>query len=158
MSTLPISRKRRRRAAVCAGLLLITTGVSLAGCGEAASEYEDPEAAEHHEPARLESIKGTDVKRVLFSAEGAERVGLRTAQVRASGQQKVIPYAAVIYGPEGDTFAYTSPEPRVYIRKKVKVTRVDGDRAVLAGGPPPGTKVVTAGAAEVYGTEFEVAH
>jgi hypothetical protein len=158
MSTLPIDRKRSRRLAVCAGLLLIATGAALAGCGEAASEYEDPEAAEHHEPAKLKSIEGTDVKRVVFSAEGAERVGLQTARVRASGQQKVIPYAAVIYDPEGDTFAYTSPEPRVYIREKVKVSHVDGDRAVLAGGPPPGTKVVTVGAAEVYGTEFEVAH
>ena len=158
MSTLSLDRKRSRRLAGCAGLLLIATGAALAGCGEAAGEYEDPETAGHHEPAKLESIKGTDVKRVLFSAEGAERVGLQTAQVRVSGQKKVIPYAAVIYDPEGDTFAYTSPEPRVYIREKVKVSRVDGDRAVLANGPPPGTKVVTVGAAEVYGTEFEVAH
>lgn len=158
MSALPLDRKRSWPLAVCAGLLLIATGASLAGCGEAASEYEDPEAAEHHEPAKLESIKGTDVKRVVFSAEGAERVGLQTAQVHASGQQKVIPYAAVIYDPEGDTFAYTSPEPRVYVRKKVKISRVDGDRVVLADGPPLGTRVVTAGAAEVYGTEFEVAH
>lgn len=158
MSTLPDDRKRSRRLAGCAGLLLIATGAALAGCGEAASEYEDVEVAEHHEPAKLESIEGTDVKRVVFSAEGAERVGLQTARILTSGQRKVIPYAAVIYDPEGDTFAYTSPEPRVYIREKVKVSHVDGDRAVLAGGPPPGTKVVTVGAAEVYGTEFEVAH
>jgi hypothetical protein len=29
---------------------------------------------------------------------------------------------------------------------------------VLSDGPPVGAKVVTVGAAEVYGTEFEVAH
>jgi hypothetical protein len=29
---------------------------------------------------------------------------------------------------------------------------------MLSDGPPTGTEVVTVGAAEVYGTEFEVAH
>jgi hypothetical protein len=29
---------------------------------------------------------------------------------------------------------------------------------VLSAGPPAGTAVVTTGAAEVYGTEFEVDH
>ena len=34
-----------------------------------------------------------------------------------------------------------------------KLTRVVGDTAVLAYGPAPGTRVVTAGAAELWGTE-----
>ena len=158
MSPLPTNHKcRRYGVAACAGLVLIAAGVSLSACSEASTGY-DYETASHHEPAKLEPIKGTDVKRVKFSAEGAERVGLQTAQVRGDGQQKVIPYAAVIYDPEGNTFAYTSPEPLVYVREKVKVDHVDGDRVVLSGGPPLGTKVVTVGAAEVYGTEFEVAH
>ncbi len=160
MSPLPTNRKRRHQLrAACAGLLLIAAGVTLAACSEAASEYEEPERAGHYdEPAKLEPIKGTDVKRVEFSAEGAERVGLQTAQVRRDDQRKVIPYAAVIYDPEGNTFTYTSPEPLVYVREAVKVDYVDGDRVVLSGGPPVGTEVVTVGAAEVYGTEFEVAH
>ena len=156
---MPINRKcRRHAAAACAGLLLIIAGVSLSACSEAASEYEEPETAGHNEPAKLEPIKGTDVKRVKFSAEGEKRVGLQTAQVRGDGQRKVIPYAALIYDPEGNTFTYTSPEPLVYVREKVKVDYVDGDRVMLSEGPSLGTEIVTVGAAEVYGTEFEVAH
>ena len=159
MSPLPINHKRRwQLRAACAGLLLIATGVSPAACSEAASEYEEPETAGHYEPAELEPIKGTDVKRVKFSAEGAKRVGLQTVAIRQNGQGKIIPYAAVIYDPEGNTFTYTSPEPLTFVRKEVQIDRVDGDRVVLSDGPPAGTKVVTVGAAEVYGTEFEVAH
>jgi hypothetical protein len=159
MSPLTINRKRRRHAAAaCAGLLLITAGVSLSACSEAPGSSYSSESASHHEPAKLEPIKGTDVKRVIFSAEGAKRVGLQTAQVRGDDQRKVIPYEAVIYDPEGNTFTYTSPEPLVYVREKVKVDHVDGDRVVLSEGPPAGTEIVTVGAAEVYGTEFEVAH
>jgi len=39
----------------------------------------------------------------------------------------------------------------------VNVARVEEDRVIVSDGPPPGTQVVTAGAAEVYGTEQEIA-
>jgi hypothetical protein len=156
---LGINRKcRRLAAAACAGLVLIAAGVvSLSACSEASSGY-DYETASHHEPAKLEPIKGTDVKRVIFGAEGAERVGLQTAPIRQNGQETVIPYSAVIYGADGNTYTYTAPEPLTFVRQKVEIDRVDGDSVVLSAGPPAGTKVVTVGAAEVYGTEFEVAH
>jgi len=150
--------KRRLRAA-CAGLALIAAGVSLSACsqaeGEPSGSYEEiPEV----ESAEIEPIKGTDVMRVKFTAEAARRVGLQTAQVRDDGQQKIIPYAALIYDPEGNTFTYTNPERLTYVRQGIEVERVDGDRVMLSSGPPVGTKVVTVGATEVYGTEFEVAH
>jgi hypothetical protein len=70
----------------------------------------------------------------------------------------VVPYVAVIYNAEGDTFVYTSPKPLVYEREKIEVDRIEGDRALLSKGPRSGTDVVTVGATEVYGTEFEVGH
>ena len=161
MSRLRINRKcRRQPRAACAGLVLIAAGAWLSACGEGSGEADSgyKEAEYESEAAELEPIKGTDVKRVVFSAEGAKRVDIQTAAIRQNGQGMVIPYAALIYDPEGNTFAYTSPEPLVYVREKVDVDHVDGDRVVLSGGPPLGTKVVTVGAAEVYGTEFEVAH
>jgi hypothetical protein len=109
-------------------------------------------------PAKLEPIKGTDVQRVIFDAEAAERVGLKTAPIRQDGQETVIPYAAVIYGADGNTYAYTAPEPLTYVRQQINIDRVAGDSVMLSDGPPTGTEVVTVGAAEVYGTEFEVAH
>jgi hypothetical protein len=152
------NRKRRRQLrAACAGLVLIAAGVSLSACGEASTGY-DYETASHHEPAKLEPIKGTDVQRVIFDAEAAKRTGLQTAPIRQDGRGKIMPYAALIYDAEGNAYAYTAPEPLTFVRKEIEIDRVDGDSVVLSDGPPAGTKVVTVGAAEVYGTEFEVAH
>jgi hypothetical protein len=152
VSRLRIHRKSKRQLRVaCAGLVLIAA-VSLSACSDSL------ETASHYEPAKLESIKGTEVKRVKFSAEGAKRVGLQTAAIRQNGLGKVIPYAAVIYDSKGNTYTYTSPERLTFVRQEIKIDRVDGDQVVLSDGPPAGTEVVTVGAAEVYGTEFEVAH
>jgi hypothetical protein len=155
---LGINRKcRRQLRAACAGLVLIAAGLSLSACGEASTGY-DYETASHHDPAKLEPIKGTDVQRVIFDAVAAKRVDLQTAPILQNGEGKIMPYDALILDPEGNTYAYTAPEPLTYVRKEVEVDRVDGDSVVLSDGPPAGTKVVTVGAAEVYGTEFEVAH
>ncbi len=150
-------KSRKQLRAVCAGLVLIACIVPLSACGEASSGY-DYETASHHEPAKLEPIKGTDVQRVIFDAVAAKRVGLKTAPIRRNGQETVMPYAALIYDAEGGTYAYTAPEPLTFVRQEIGVDRVEGDSVVLSHGPPAGTEVVTVGAAEVYGTEFEVAH
>ena len=158
MNGLGINRGcRRQLRAACAGLVLIAGVVSLSACGEASTGY-DYETASHHEPAKLEPIKGTDVQRVIFDAEAAKAVGLQTAPIRENGQEMVIPYDAVIYGADGNTYAYTAPEPRTFVRQEISIDHVDGDSAMLSDGPPAGTEVVTVGAAEVYGSEFEVAH
>jgi hypothetical protein len=138
---------RPRRFAL-ASLVLATAALPIAGCTEV-----ETETATGYEPATLEPVKGKeDLKLVRFTAEGANRVDLQTASVR----RNVVPYAALIYDPEGKTFVYTSPKPLEYLREEVKVDRIDGDRVLLSRGPPAGTRVVTVGAAEVYGTELEV--
>ena len=158
MNGLGINRKcRRQLRAACAGLVLIAGVVSLSACSEASSGY-DYETASHHVPAKLEPIKGTDVQRVIFDAEAAERVGLKTAPIRQNGQGKIMPYAALIYDADGNTYTYTAPEPLTYVREEINIDHVAGDSVMLSDGPPAGTDVVTVGAAEVYGTEFEVAH
>jgi hypothetical protein len=131
-----------------AGLALAAAALPIAGCTEV-----ETETATGYEPSTLEPVKGNeDLKLVRFTAEGAKRVDLQTASVR----RNVVPYAALIYDPEGKTFVYTSPKPLEYLREEVKVDRIDGDRVLLTRGPPAGTRVVTVGAAEVYGTELEV--
>jgi hypothetical protein len=67
-----------------------------------------------------------------------------------------MPYAAVLYDPNGDTWAYTNPEPLVFVRSPITVVTIEGNRAVLSAGPAAGTQVVTVGAAELLGTEYEV--
>ena len=148
-----------RLRAARAGLLLITAGVvSLSGCGGSSSSGYSSETASHHEPAKIEPIKGTDVMRVIFTAEGAERVGLKTDAVRQEGQELVVPDGAVIYDAEGNAYAYTAPKPLTFVRQEIEIDRSEGNNVMLSDGPPAGTEVVTVGTAEVYGTEFEVAH
>jgi hypothetical protein len=159
MNRLRVGNERRRRLrAACAGFVLIAAcAVSLSACGEASTGY-DYETASHHDPAKLKPIKGTEVQRVIFDAEAAKRVGLQTAPIRQSDQGTVIPFDAVIYDADGKAYVYTAPEPLTYVRQEIDIHHVAGDSVVLSDGPPAGTEVVTVGAAQVYGTEFEVAH
>ena len=143
---------RPRVGRACAGPLLVAVALALGGCTEV-----ETETATGYEPSKLEPVKGTDLQRVTFTEEGAERVGLRTGTVVRSGKQEVVPYAALLYAPDGKTYVYTSTKPLQYVREQVQVDRIEGDRVFLAAGPPVGTEVVTVGAAEVYGTELEVA-
>jgi hypothetical protein len=76
----------------------------------------------------------------------------------SSGTRTVVPYAAVLYDSNGDAWVYTNPEPLVFVRHRIKIEYIAGDRAVLSEGPAVGTAVVTLGAAELFGAEFEVGH
>ncbi len=64
------------------------------------------------------------------------------------------PFAAVLYDVHGGAWVYESVSPREFVRRRVEVDFVSGSTAVLARGPKPGARVVTAGAAELFGTEF----
>ena len=143
----------KRGRVVCVGLAL-AAALSLSACKEA-----EEETAEGYQPSHVESVKGADddVQHITFTKEGAERTGLETAEVRRSGGRKVIPYAALIYNDEAKTFVYTTPKPREFIRATVTVDRIEGQRVLLKDGPPAGTKIVTTGATEVYGTEIDMA-
>lgn len=70
--------------------------------------------------------------------------------------RKVVPYAAVLYGVNGETWVYGNPEPLVFVRYPITIDYIVGDRAVLSEGPEAGTAVVTVGAAELFGTETGV--
>lgn len=143
---------RRLPRLLSAGLVVVVSGLALAGCAEV-----ETEVAVGYQPATVEPLEGNDdVKRVTFTAEGAKRTGVQTADVRDNGDRIVVPYAAVIYDPEGKTFVYTSAKPLTYVREEVKVERIEGDRAFLTDGPPAGTEVVTVGVAEVYGAELGI--
>jgi hypothetical protein len=128
------------------GTLLVT--LVLSACGGTAEE----DAAES--PAAVEQIKGTELNRVTLTAEAARRLDVQTVAARSDGKRTVIPYAAVLYDPDGRTWTYTSPEQLVFVRKDISVDRIDGDSAILTAGPSPGTAVVTVGADELWGVEY----
>jgi hypothetical protein len=136
--------------ALGAGLALLTAGLALSGCQEVASNLVEDQ------PYQLEPVEGSDLNRVHLSADIAEKIDLQTDEVRANGLGTVIPHLALIYSPDGEAFVYTRPEPLTYVRAPIEIDRVMEDRVLLSDGPPPGTVVVTVGAAELLATEFEI--
>jgi hypothetical protein len=72
--------------------------------------------------------------------------------------RKVVPYSAVLYDSDSNTWVYTNPQPLVYVRQGIKIDYFEGDQAIVVEGPDVGTAVVTVGAAELFGTEFETGH
>jgi hypothetical protein len=149
---------RRRNRWLAMGLLL--AGLITAGCTAkaASTNVQAP-------PAKVVPIEGTDLNRVELTSEAVERVGVMTEPVRAvpaagssvgARTQAMIPLAAVLYDKDGLTWAYTNPEPMVFVRQRLVISRVTGDLAVLQSGPSPGIAVVTVGAAELLGAEYGV--
>jgi hypothetical protein len=144
-------------AGVAAAAALLATGC--AGSGE--------EAGPESEVAVVEPVDGTNVSRVTLTAHAAERLGIETALIEhgpvtgpgASAEgpaQTFVPASAVIYDAKGRAWVYTSPEPLVFVRERIGITDEFGQVAVVGSGPPPGTTVVTVGAQELWGTEYEV--
>ena len=130
---------------------VVAAAVAMAACGgSSSSDNSGPD------PATVAPLKGTNVNRVTLTAEAAKRLGIETATVRRLGARTVVPYGAVVYNADGSTFTYTSPAPRVYVRAAISVERIAGGEAILAKGPPVGTRVVTIGSQELYGSEYEV--
>jgi len=74
----------------------------------------------------------------------------------SAAQSLTIPYSAVIYGLNGETWAYTNPEPLTYVRHPITIDYIDGGLAILLDGPSQGTDIVTIGVAELFGTETGV--
>jgi hypothetical protein len=65
-----------------------------------------------------------------------------------------IPSSAVLYDIHGGAWVYQQTAPQKYSRRRVEIARVAGGAALVARGLQTGAKVVTAGAAELFGTEF----
>lgn len=114
-------------------------------------------SADGYRPANVAAASQSAVKQVTFTAEAARRVGLRTETAVASGPHTVISYAALLYDGKGVTWVYTTPAPLTFLRAKVVVDRIEGDRVLLSHGLRAGTDVVTVGATEVYGAELYIA-
>jgi hypothetical protein len=134
---------------------LLAACLPLTACKKA----EEAVAAEEGGPAKVEHLKGVEPTRVTLTEDAAKRLDLQTAATRdveiRGAMRHVIPYSAILYDTEGNTWTYTSPEPLVFVRHSIKVDFIDGEMAVLTDGLPAGTNVVTVGAEELYGSELE---
>ena len=144
------------RKTACLLSVVAAAALGLSGCGGP----DTSSAAEQVPPAAIGAPGPDGISQVKLTQQAAERIGLQTDTVREESvngvTHKVIPYASVLYDATGETYAYANPEPLVFNRVKLVVDTVQGDLAVLGDGPAAGTKVVTAGATELFGAEFEV--
>jgi hypothetical protein len=128
-------------------VMLVFAGLLLSACGG-----QIPVTGEKIAPSKLEPIEGTKLSKVILTEKAAERLGIET--VSASGNE--VPYAAVIYDIEGNTWIYTSPAPLTYVRAPIFIDRIEGDTAFLSEGLASDLTVVTIGVSELYGTETGV--
>jgi hypothetical protein len=150
-------------------LLIAVLTVGAAACSGAAVSGEEETTSD---AVKLEPVQGSDVSRVILSPKAVERLGIKTDQIRdarlpgrrlgggaAAGPvttRRVVPYPAVLYDENGDTWTFTSPAPLTFVRQRIDVDYITGGMAVLLDGPPAGTRVVTVGAIELLGAELGV--
>jgi RND family efflux transporter MFP subunit len=83
-----------------------------------------------------------------------ERVTVAVPLRGSADQALSVPEESLVYDIHGNAWVYEVTAPLTYSRRRVEVSRVVGDRAVLRRGPAAGTVIVTTGVAELYGTEF----
>jgi len=137
-------------------IALVLSMLLLSACGGG----QIPVTGEKEEPSKVEPVEGSEFSRVILTEKALQRLGIQTDSVNMADMDgtmyKAIPYAAVMYGLEGETWAYTNPEALVYIRHSIVIDHIDGDTAFLADGPDEGTQVVTVGASLLYGAEVGV--
>jgi len=99
----------------------------------------------------------SDLYYELPNRDGALRIGERvgvTLVTKEAADALAVPASAVLYDMQGGTWVYVRTAPAVFVRTRVDVREVVGGFAVLGRGLTAGADVVTAGAAELFGTEF----
>jgi hypothetical protein len=143
------SQKPQRRlplaAAVCAALVF-----SLPACAAPAAAP----VAVGEAPAKVEKNATTGIAKLTLTQRGLDRIELKTEPVTAGAGGVQLPYGALMYDSAGKTWVYTNPAERVYERQEVTVSKVEAGVVTASAGPPAGTQVVTVGAAELFGAEF----
>ncbi|SEC09268.1 heavy metal efflux pump, CzcA family [Streptomyces sp. TLI_105] len=153
--------RRRWAAGLSAAGLLLAGGASLSACTD--SQPSAASVTEHSEqpPAEIEKVPEGKIPHLTLAEDTVHRIHLTTEPLRqapldgAGPPQTLIPLKAVVYDPEGKTFAFTNPKPFVYIRTPVELGRFGEDDAVVKSGLTAGAPVVTVGAAELLGIEYE---
>jgi len=137
--------------------LAAAAGLLVAACGSASGQAEQA-------PATVKPIAGSRVAQVQLSAPAIHRLGILTQPVRVAagpgsgrvGHRTEIPYSAVVYDTDGSTWTYVAAAERAFVRNRVSIAAIHGRTAILTTGPAVGAQVVTVGAPELLGTEYDI--
>jgi hypothetical protein len=131
--------------------LLAVAGLGISACSDSGS------ASEPVPPASLEEVAEGEIGRITLTDQAASRLDIQTGTIEeGSAAALQVPFAAVIYQPDGSTWVYANPEELTFKREPIEIDSIDGDVANLTSGPAAGTKVVTQGASELWGFEFGI--
>jgi RND family efflux transporter MFP subunit len=136
-----------RQPAVISGLGDEAQGTPRTGRRTAAPPSANPDAA------------SVDIFYEVPNADGALKPGQRVTvrlPLQGSTSALALPKAALLHDASGGTWVYEVRGNHAYARRRVDVADIVGDLAVIARGPAAGTRIVTAGAAELFGTEFGI--
>lgn len=93
----------------------------------------------------------------LRNGDGQFRPGQRlgvSLTLTGEAEQRGVPWSAVVQDIHGGSWVYEMTAERTFVRRRVQVRQVLDGWAVLDKGPAVGAKIVTAGVAELFGTEF----
>jgi membrane fusion protein, heavy metal efflux system len=87
-----------------------------------------------------------------------ERVTVSLPSAGAATARRVlaVPMGAILYDVYGGTWTYVAKDSIHMVRTRVELGDIVDGRAIIVRGLTPGVRVVTAGAAELFGTEFGV--
>jgi outer membrane murein-binding lipoprotein Lpp len=128
----------------------------VAGCSSTEARVEQPQST-------VKPVAGSSVAQVQLTDQAMRRLGITTVPIKAAtatqsaqGARTVIPYAAVVYGTDGSTWTYVETAARSFVRQGITVRAIDGSTAILASGPAVGTPVVTVGATQLLGAEYDI--
>jgi RND family efflux transporter MFP subunit len=109
-------------------------------------------------PPTATSLAATvDLYYELANKDGRLRPGERMSvrvKLQGAGDQRVVPWSAVIHDINGGTWVYEKTADHTYVRRRVQIRYVVDDLGVLESGPASGANIVTAGAVELFGTEM----
>lgn len=108
-------------------------------------------------PSANPAAATVDVFYALANEDGAFRLGEKVGVSIPLQQEQdavVVPWSAVVHDIYGGTWVYEAVSPHGFARRRVQVAFVAGDEAALDSGPPPGTRVVVRGAAQLFGIEL----
>ncbi len=82
-----------------------------------------------------------------------QRVGVQLP-LKGARRALTVPDEAIVFDIYGNAWVYVASGDHHFTRHRVSIRWSDGEQAILASGPPVGSQVVVAGAAELFGTEF----
>jgi RND family efflux transporter MFP subunit len=110
-------------------------------------------------PTAMPTASTADLYYAIENRDGYFRPGQRvnaSLPLREERESLVVPWSAVVVDINGGYWVYENVGEHKFARRRVQVKYVVDSQAVLAAGPAVGAKIVTQGAAELFGTEFFV--